>query len=61
MMDKIGSELLKLITAEIMKQSPSIAESVVKEMGTAGSSMYNYMMGKKEGCKCTCDCHKEHK
>ena len=28
MMDKIGSELLKLITAEIMKQTPAIAVSI---------------------------------
>lgn len=60
-MDKLAAELLKMVTAEILKQAPSIAESVVTEMTSAGSSMYNYMTGKKEGCKCKCECHKEKK
>ena len=60
-MDNLSSELLKMVTAQILKQAPSIAESVVTEMTSAGSSMYNYMTGKKEKCKCKCDCHKKEK
>lgn len=43
MLEALGAEILSLVAKEVAKQSPAIAEEIIRQLGEIGMVLYKYM------------------